>query len=247
MRRPGAVRVRGEEGVAFLQGARGNRVGLAAGGRRPSAARAAARGRGGGGRRRAGTSRPLSPSTRSRRRPALGAAEVVRGLTGDEPSPRMLQARVSFRVVGPALAHLWRAIAHLEDAVNRALVGVTTSPALIDGTFVARRLRRVRRGSQRRRDARRTAARRRDRHLAVAPDARPAGDRPAPQLSASRGATPGLVTLHKRAAGRVHEARRSSPASLGAAETSAGQEDVQSYALDALRALRERPSTWCAT
>ncbi len=59
-----------------------------------------------------------------------------------------------------------------------------------------------------------------------------------PQLSSEPGRHTGLVTVHKRAVGLLHEARRSSaPAALGAAETSAGQEDVQIYALDAC----ERP------
>jgi len=46
--------------------------------------------------------------------------------------------------------------------------------------------------------------------------------------------------LHKRAAGLVHAARRASaPASLGAVETSLGQEDVQSFALESAAALDE--------
>jgi histidine ammonia-lyase len=45
------------------------------------------------------------------------------------------------------------------------------------------------------------------------------------------------VAQHKRAVGLEHEARRASaPASLGATETSLGQEDVQSFALEAMRA-----------
>ena len=46
-----------------------------------------------------------------------------------------------------------------------------------------------------------------------------------------------------RAVGLVHEARRqSTPASLGAMETSLGQEDVQSFALEATRAARDAAS-----
>jgi histidine ammonia-lyase len=181
--------------------------------------------------------------------PALGRGDsqlsalltVLRALTGEEPSPRMLQAPVSFRVVGPALAHVSRTVTHLDDAVDRALTGVTTSPALVDGTFlgtagfdgfdVAASA-----------DATRVALL----HAAETGTARlhrmldPRVTGLAPQLSAEPGRHTGLVTLHKRAAGRVHEARRgSTPAALGAAETSAGQEDVQSYALEATSALRD--------
>jgi histidine ammonia-lyase len=181
--------------------------------------------------------------------PALGRGDtelsalltVLRALTGEEPSPRMLQAPVSFRVVGPALAHLGRTVTHLDDAVDRALLGVTTSPALVDGSFlgtagfdgydVAASA-----------DATRIALL----HAAETGTARlhrmldPHVTGLAPQLSAEPGRHAGLVTLHKRAVGRVHEARRgSTPASLGAAETSAGQEDVQSYALEATSALRD--------
>ena len=166
---------------------------------------------------------------------------VLRELTGDEPSPRLLQAPVSFRVVGPALAHLWRAISHLDDAVARTLAGVSTSPALVDGRFLGTAgfdgfdLAACA-------DATRTALL----HVAEAGVARlhrmldPRVTGLPPQLSPEPGRHAGLVALHKRAAGLVHEARRvSSPAALGAAETSSGQEDVQSYSLDSMRALRE--------
>ena len=36
------------------------------------------------------------------------------GLAGEESSPRMLQAPVSFRVTGPAVSHLLRVVGHLE-------------------------------------------------------------------------------------------------------------------------------------
>jgi histidine ammonia-lyase len=48
------------------------------------------------------------------------------------------------------------------------------------------------------------------------------------------------VVLHKRAVGLVHAARRTAaPASLGATETSLGQEDVQSFALEAADAASD--------
>jgi histidine ammonia-lyase len=163
---------------------------------------------------------------------------VLRSLVGTEPAPRSLQAPVSFRVVGPALAHLLRAVTRLDEAVVRALDGVTTSPALVDGRFL---------GTSgfdgfdlaAAADGVRLAVL----HLAETGTARlhrlldPRVTGLAAQLSAAPGRQTGLVALHKRAVGLVHEARRASaPASLGATETSLGQEDVQSFALEAMRA-----------
>ena len=60
------------------------------------------------------------------------------------------------------------------------------------------------------------------------------------QLSGGPGRQAGLVAVHKRAVGLVHAARRTSaPASLGAAETSLGQEDVQSFGLESAAALHD--------
>ena len=60
------------------------------------------------------------------------------------------------------------------------------------------------------------------------------------QLSGAPGRQTGLVAVHKRAAGLVHAARRTSaPASLGAMETSLGQEDVQSFGLESAAALHD--------
>ncbi len=166
---------------------------------------------------------------------------VLRELTGEEASPRLLQAPVSFRVVGPALAHLWRAVSHLDAAVARTLAGVSTSPALVEGRFLGTAgfdgfdLAACA-------DAARSALL----HVAEAGVARlhrmldPRVTGLPPQLSSEPGRHTGLVALHKRAAGRTHEAgRASAPAALGAAETSSGQEDVQSYSLDAMRALHD--------
>jgi histidine ammonia-lyase len=178
--------------------------------------------------------------------PALsrGDAELTRvhgallDLAGDGPAPRMLQAPVSFRVLGPALARLLRCVRHLDEAVGRALAAVSTSPALVDGRFVGTT------GF----DGFDLAASADDLRVAVLHAAEVAAARlhrlldprvsglPA-QLSATPGREAGLVALHKRAVGVVHEARRgSAPASLGATETSLGQEDVQSFGLEALAA-----------
>jgi histidine ammonia-lyase len=59
----------------------------------------------------------------------------LRAAAGDEPSPRSLQAPVSFRVAGPVLTQVARAAGLLEAAVRRALAGVTDSPAYLDGQF----------------------------------------------------------------------------------------------------------------
>jgi len=180
--------------------------------------------------------------------PALGRGdpelalvhEALRSLAGGEPAPRMLQAPVSFRVVGPALAHLLRAAARLDQAVARALGGVSTSPALVEGRFVgtagfdgfdlAASADAVRLGVL---HVAEVGAARLHRMLDPRVTGLPA------QLSADPGRQAGLVALHKRTVGLLHEARRTAaPASLGSAETSLGQEDVQSYTLEATHALR---------
>ena len=61
----------------------------------------------------------------------------LRAAMGDEPSPRSLQAPVSFRVAGPVLTQVHRAAGQLEEAVRRALTGVTDSPAYLEGRFTS--------------------------------------------------------------------------------------------------------------
>ena len=159
----------------------------------------------------------LTRAPRDPYHPALarGDAELgtvlagLRSLAGDEPDPRMLQAPVSFRVAGPALAHLLRAATRLDEAVERALTGVTTSPALVDGTFLgtagfdgfdlAASLDAVRLALL---HAAETGAARLHRML----DPRVTGL--PPQLSPEPGRQTGLVAVHKRAVGLLHEARR---------------------------------------
>jgi histidine ammonia-lyase len=146
------------------------------------------------------------------------------------------------------VAHLLRALAQLDGAVGRVLAGVSTSPALIEGRFVGTT------GF----DGFDLAAAADGLRLAVLHVAEVAAARlhrmldprvtglPS-QLSAEPGRQAGLVALHKRAVGLLHEARRAAaPASLGATDTSLGQEDVQSFALEAtlaahaaLRVLRD--------
>lgn len=166
---------------------------------------------------------------------------AVRALAGPDEQPRALQAPLSFRVVGPALAQLLRSIAALEGAVARALEGVTDSPAFLEGRFVGTagfdgfdlgaaldglRLSTI--------------------HLAELSAARVhrlLNDQftglPR-QLSDAPGLHAGMVAVHKRAVGVTHGLLAAArPASLGAIETSLGQEDVQSFSVAAAVACGE--------
>jgi histidine ammonia-lyase len=58
------------------------------------------------------------------------------------------------------------------------------------------------------------------------------------QLSADPGPQAGLVAVHKRAVGEVHAQTPVAFTALGTHETSRGQEDVQSYAHEAVERLR---------
>jgi histidine ammonia-lyase len=166
---------------------------------------------------------------------------VLRDLAGDESSPRMLQAPVSFRVVGAGLAHLLRTVAHLDAAIGRALAAVSTSPALVDGKFLGTTgFHAIDLGASA--DAVRQAVL----HVAETGAARvhrlldPRVTGLPPQLSADPGRQTGLVALHKRVVGLLHQERRTSaPAALGVTDTSSGQEDVQIFALEAMRAASD--------
>lgn len=157
----------------------------------------------------------------------------IRDLVGAPAPGRTLQAPLSSRVAGPALAHLARAIETVDDAVVRAVDGVTDSPAYLDGRFVGTAgfdgfdLAASLHGLQ-------VAVV----HLAetsVARLHRLLDDRLTGlprQLSAQPGLHAGMVSVHKRAAGVAHAlVVRSHPSMLGAVETSLGQEDVQSFSL----------------
>ena len=184
---------------------------------------------------------PFSPTT------ARGDAELeqvlaaVLRLAGDTAQPRALQAPLSFRVLGPAVAHLLRAADAVAAAADRGLTGVTDSPAYLDdphtgtarfigtagfdGFDLAATL-----------DALRVSVI----HLAELSAARThrlLDDRftglPR-QLSDRPGLHAGMVAVHKRAVGVTHELLGASrPASLGTIETSLGQEDVQSFSMEA--------------
>ena len=164
----------------------------------------------------------------------------LREAAGDEPSPRSLQAPVSFRVAGPVLTQVHRAAAQLEAATGRALTGVTDSPAYLDGRFTSTA------GfhgidlsahcdllTAALCHAAEVAAARLHRLLDPAVTGLPA------QLAREPGPQAGLTPVHKRAAGEVHAMRRLAAATaVGLIETSGGQEDVQSFAWEASDKLR---------
>jgi histidine ammonia-lyase len=169
-----------------------------------------------------------------------GVLARLRAVIGDQPEPRALQAPVSFRVAGPVLAQVLRAGDALAAAIERALAGVTDSPAFLDGKFVgtagfhgidlAAHCDQL------------TAALSHAAEVSTARlhrllDARVTG-LPA-QLAARPGPDAGLVAVHKRAVGEIHALRRLAiPSSVGLIETSGGQEDVQSFAWEAAETLR---------
>jgi histidine ammonia-lyase len=153
---------------------------------------------------------------------------------------RMLQAPVSFRVAGPVLAQVRRATAALRDAADRAMTGVTDSPAFLDGRFVgtsgfhgidlAAQCDQLTAAIT---HAAEVAAARLHRLLDPAVTGLPA------QLAVDPGPQAGLVAVHKRAAGELHAMRRLAlPTAIGLIETSGGQEDVQSFAWEAAVNLR---------
>ena len=161
-------------------------------------------------------------------------------LSGAGPPRTGSQAPVSFRVAPQVLTHLERVLARLGEDIDRGLAGSDDSPALVDGRFVSTgafhevglaagmdalsaALARVAELSAQR------VHRLLDGRVTGLPD----------QLTPAPGPRCGLVVLHKRAVGAVHELRRlASPASLGSVDTSLGQEDAQSFGFAAAEASR---------
>jgi histidine ammonia-lyase len=167
----------------------------------------------------------------------LGSLRAIIEPAGER---RMLQAPVSFRVAGPVLAQVRRATSALQDAANRAMTGVTDSPAFLDGKFVgtagfhgidlAAQCDHLTAAIT---HAAEVAAARLHRLLDPAVTGLPA------QLAVDPGPQAGLVAVHKRAVGEVHAMRRLAlPTAIGLIETSSGQEDVQSFAWEAAVNLR---------
>jgi histidine ammonia-lyase len=163
----------------------------------------------------------------------------LRAAAGDDPSPRSLQAPVSFRVAGPVLAQVLRAAAQLQAATHRTLTGVTDSPAYLDGRFtgtagfhgidLSAHCDQLTAAFC---HAAEVAAARIHRLMDPAVTGLPA------QLAREPGPEAGLAPVHKRAAGEVHAMRRLAAATaVGLIETSGGQEDVQSFAWEAVDKL----------
>jgi histidine ammonia-lyase len=163
----------------------------------------------------------------------------LRAAVGEDPSPRSLQAPVSFRVAGPVLTQVVRAAGLLEEAVRRALTGVTDSPAYLGGQFtgtagfhgidLAAHCDLLTAAFC---HAAEVATARVHRLLDPAVTGLPA------QLAREPGPQAGLTPVHKRAAGEVHAMRRLAAATpVGLIETSGGQEDVQSFAWEAAEKL----------
>lgn len=171
-----------------------------------------------------------------------GVLARVRDLAGPPAgAPRHLQAPVSFRVLGPVLAHLARTEAALRSVAERMLGAVTDSPAYLPqlrgfvgtpgfhGLDLAAGFDAAR-GALTHSAA--TGAARLHRMLDPQVTGLPA------QLSADPGPQAGLTGLHKRVVAAVHEVAGWPVSSAWTAETSAGQEDVQSFALEAAERLR---------
>ena len=169
-------------------------------------------------------------------------------LLGQPPAaPRHRQAPISLRVLGPVGAHVRRAAGALEAAAERALDGVTDSPALLDtgdgpaflgtagfhGVDLAGALEALRQAVV---HAAAVGASRLHRLLDADVTGLP------PQLSADPGPEAGLTPLHKRAVAEV-QAVAAAPVLLPV-ETSGGQEDVQSFALEAAERLRAAIAAW---
>jgi histidine ammonia-lyase len=170
-----------------------------------------------------------------------GVLRRLRAAVGDNPVPRALQAPVSFRVAGQVLTQVLRAADGLAAAAERALAGVTDSPAFLDGRFIgtagfhgidlAAHLDQLTAALA---HAAEVSAARIHRLLDPLVTGLPA------QLAARPGPDAGMVTVHKRAAGEVHALRRLAAATpVGLIETSGGQEDVQSFAWEAAQTLRD--------
>jgi len=165
----------------------------------------------------------------------------LRRAVGEPAGPVALQAPVSFRVAGPVLTHVLRSGDALAGAIDRALSGVTDSPAFLGGSFVgtagfhgldlAAHCDQLTAALA---HAAEVSAARIHRLLDTRVTGLP------PQLAARPGPDTGLVTVHKRAAGEVHALRRLAlPSTVGLIETSGGQEDVQSFGWEAAESLRQ--------
>ncbi|WP_091509361.1 aromatic amino acid lyase [Amycolatopsis dongchuanensis] len=152
----------------------------------------------------------------------------------------VVQAPVSVRVGPPAIAYSLHTADELLAAAERRLATPTDSPAFVDGEFVSTTgFHAAELGL--RIDAA-TAALVHVGEISVQRVHRLLDERFSglpPQLTPDPGPHAGLAPLHKRAVGELHALRRlAGPASIGALDTSSGQEDVQVFALQAGEQLR---------
>jgi histidine ammonia-lyase len=171
------------------------------------------------------------------------AAELtrIRELAGPEDEPRSLQAPVSFRVAGHVIAHVRRSLGALDQAVDRAFAGVTDSPAYLDGEFVGTAgfhgldlAAHCDQLTVALAHAAEVSTARLHRLLDPAVTGLPA------QLAHEPGPQAGLVAVHKRAVATTHQLRRLTlPTAISTAETSNGQEDVQTFSWEAVGVLGE--------
>ena len=165
----------------------------------------------------------------------------IQALTaGSATRTDLVQAPVSFRVAPQAIAHATRTLDELDAEVDRVLAEPSDSPAFLDGVFTSTAgYHGV--GLGLRMDAVTAALV----HLAEISTQRlhrmmdPQFSGLNAQLALDPGPQAGLSPLHKRAVGELHSMRGLlRPATLGAIDTSAGQEDVQAFAWAAGEQLR---------
>lgn len=161
-------------------------------------------------------------------------------LAGSGPERHALQAPVSFRVVPQVLGHLERTLDRLEEDLRRGLIAVTDSPAFHEGRFVTS-------GGF---HAVGLAAQLDSLAIALVQAAELAGQHIhrlldhrftglPDQLTPLPGLNAGLVSVHKRVAGTVHELRGlAGPTTIGLFDTSMGQEDAMTFAFEAAEKLR---------
>ncbi|MEO6955782.1 MAG: aromatic amino acid lyase [Antricoccus sp.] len=159
----------------------------------------------------------------------------VSAAAGPEPKPRSLQLPLSFRVAAGVAATLHRCADLADERVEASFDRITDSPAFVGGHFVGTdgfygydlalaldslRLALCHMGE--------LSARRLHRLLDPAVTDLPR------QLSARPGLHAGLVAVHKRAVSAVRELQMlAQPMTIGTIETSLGQEDVQTFGVDA--------------
>lgn len=162
-------------------------------------------------------------------------------LIGDGGPPAAShQAPVSFRVIPQVLTYLRRTADRFEEDTDRRLRAVTDSPVHVDGRFVssgAFHAIELAAGMDHLTVALVSAAELCAQRVHRLLDDRVTGL--APQLAPQAGVNAGLVVVHKRAIGALNELRRlATPASIGLADTSLGQEDAQTFTFESAFRLR---------